>query len=79
MKLTIRLSSTSVKVVYVDPKDPLHTLLKLLNITDKKTVFICNGIAHCMGSIETFEEIKLPEEAKIFVSNQGLATFLILN
>lgn len=78
MKLTIRLSSTNVKVVNVKPNDPLYILLNLLNITDKKTVFICNGIAHCMGSIETFEEINLPDEAKIFVSNQGLATFLIL-
>ena len=76
MRLTCKLGTRNVKVVEVQITDALYTLLGKLNITDKATKFIFKGIAYGMGSIQTFEEIGLINDARITVNNQAIAGFL---
>lgn len=82
MKLTCKLGTKNIKVVEVQPSDPLYILLKKLNITDKSTKFIFNGQTRSMSSIETFEEIGLTYDTRINVNNQGISgkkKILIIN
>lgn len=73
MKLTCKLGTNNIRVVEVNPSDPLHILLKKLKISDKGTKFIFNGITRSMSSIETFEEIGLTYDTRITVNNQGIS------
>lgn len=73
MKLTCKMGTKNIKVVEVQPSDPLYVLLQKLKITDKKTKFIYKGITYSMGSIETFSEIGLTTDERINVSNQAIA------
>lgn len=77
IKLDVRIGTNNVKTVYVNPDDQLNVLMGKLGITDKKTVFLQNGISHCIASIETFREIELVREGRIFLTNQALATSLL--
>ena len=67
------MGTKNIKVVEVQPSDPLYVLLQKLKITDKKTKFIYKGITYSMGSIETFSEIGLTTDERINVSNQAIA------
>ena len=73
MKITCKLGPNNTKVVEVSPDDHLYVLLNKLNITDKTTKFIFKGMAYGMGSIETFREIGLTYDARIFVNNQAIS------
>ncbi len=75
MRLTCKMGSRNVKVVEVQPNDALFTLLCKLNISDKNTKFLFNGITYSMGSIQTFQEIGLTSDARITVNNQAIAGF----
>ena len=75
MRLTCKMGSRNVKVVEVQPNDALFTLLCKLNISDKNTKFIFNGITYSMSSIQTFKEIGLTSDARIAVNNQAIAGF----
>jgi hypothetical protein len=77
IKLDVRIGTNNIKTVYVNPDDQLNVLMGKLGITDKKTMFLQNGISHCIGSIETFREIELVREGRIFLTNQALATSLL--
>ena len=48
-------------------------LLNKLNITDKTTEFSYKGKTYCMNSIQTFQEIGLTHDARIFTINQALS------
>lgn len=54
MRLTCKMGSRNVKVVEVQSTDALYVLLNKLNISDKNTKFIFNGITYSMGSIQSF-------------------------
>ena len=73
MRLTCKLGTKNIKVVEVQPFEELHILLKRLNISDKNTKFIFNGVTYSMGSIQTFQEIGLTYDARIAVNNQAIA------
>ncbi len=73
MKLTCKLGTNNTRVVEVQPYEELHILLKKLNISDKNTKFIFNGITYSMGSIQTFQEIGLTYDARIAINNQAIA------
>jgi len=75
MRLTCKIGTKNIKVVEVQPYEPLHILLKKLNIEDKNTKFIFNGITYSMSSILTFQEIGLTGDARIAINNQGIAGF----
>lgn len=75
MRLTCKMGSRNVKVVEVQPNDALLTLLCKLNISDKNTKFIFNGITYSMSSIQTFKEIGLTSDARITINNQAIAGF----
>ena len=47
--------------------------MKKLNITDKITKFIYKGVQYTIGSIQTFREINLTANAKIFMHNRAIA------
>ena len=68
--MTFKLSKGNIKVVEVSPNDPLCVLLTKLNINDKTTKFIYKGISYSLGSLQTFKEIGLTCDARIFVNNQ---------
>jgi hypothetical protein len=69
------MGSRNVKVVDVQLSDPLFVLLTKLNIQDKNTKFIFNGITYSMGSIQTFKEIGLMNDERITINNQAIAGF----
>jgi hypothetical protein len=69
------MGSRNVKVVDVEANEALFVLLNKLNITDKNTKFIFNGITYSMGSIQTFQEIGLTSDARITINNQAIAGF----
>ena len=73
MKITCKLGPNNIRIVEVSPDDHLYVLLNKLNITDKKTKFIFEGMAYNMASIQTFQEIGLTYDTRIFVSNQAIA------
>ena len=73
MRITCKLGARNIKVVEVSPDDPLHILLKKLNICDKNTKFIFNGVTYSMGSIQTFREIGIMQDCRIAVNNQTIA------
>ena len=73
MKITFKLSKGNIKVVEVSLNDPLYILLDKLNITDKATKFVFEGVTYCIASIQTFQEIGLTYDTRIFVSNQAIA------
>ena len=75
MRLTCKMGSRNVKVVEVQANDALFTLLSRLNISDKNTKFIFNGITYSMGSIQTFKEIGLMNDERITINNQAIAGF----
>ena len=75
MRLTCKMGSRNVKVVEVQANDALFTLLSKLNISDKNTKFIFNGITYSMGSIQTFKEIGLMNDERITINNQAIAGF----
>jgi len=70
------MGTKNIKVVEVQPDDYLYILLKKLNISDKNTKFIFNGVTYSMGSIQTFREIGLTRDARIAVNNQAIAGFI---
>jgi hypothetical protein len=69
------MGTRNIRVVDVQPYESLYILLRKLNIEDKNTKFIFNGITYSMGSIQTFQEIGLTGDARIAVNNQGIAGF----
>lgn len=73
MRLTCKLGTKNIKVVEVQPNEALYILLNKLNISDKNTKFIFNGIAYQMASIQTFAEIGLTCDTRIAVNNQAIA------
>ena len=73
MKITCKLGSNNTKVVEVSPDDHLYVLLNKLNITDKTTKFIFKGMAYNMGCIQTFREIGLTCDDRIFIYNTALS------
>lgn len=75
MRLTCKMGSRNVKVVEVQANDAIFTLLCKLNISDKNTKFIFNGITYSMGSIQSFKEIGLTSDARITINNQAIAGF----
>lgn len=75
MRLTCKMGSRNVKVVEVQPNDALFTLLCKLNISDKNTKFLFNGMTYSMSSIQTFQEIGLTSDARITINNQAIAGF----
>ena len=75
MRLTCKMGSRNVKVVDVQLSEPLFVLLTKLNIQDKNTKFIFNGITYSMGSIQTFKEIGLMNDERITINNQAIAGF----
>ncbi len=75
MRITCKMGTKNIKVVEVQPNDYLYILLKKLNISDKNTKFIFNGLTYCMGSLQTFSEIGLTSDARIAVySNNSEST-----
>lgn len=72
MKITCKLG-TKTKVVEVSPNDPLHILLKKLQITDKYTTFIFNGTTYSIFSILTFKEIGIYSDSRIIMGGQGIS------
>ena len=73
MRLTCKLGTKNIKVVEVQPNEEIHVLLNKLNISDKRTKFIFNGITYSMASILTFAEIGLTCDARIALNNQAIA------
>jgi len=76
MRLTCKLGTKNIRVIEVQITDALYILLGKLNITAKSTKFIFKGMAYSMGSIQTFQEIGLTNDARITVNNQAIAGFL---
>lgn len=59
------------KTVIVFPHEPLYRLLDLLKITDKSINFTFNDIIYPIASIQTFEEIGITSDSKIFLIGQN--------
>ena len=73
MKITCKLDTKTTKIVEVSPNDPLHILLKKLQITDKYTKFIFNGTTYSIFSILTFKEIGIYSDSRIIMGGQGIS------
>jgi len=73
MRITCKLGSGNFKVVEVSPDDRLYILIKKLNICDKNTKFLFNGVTYSMGSIQTFREIGIMQDCRIIVYNQAIS------
>ena len=70
IKIYCRMGINKIKPVEVYPQDSLSVLKQKLDIVDKHTKFIYNGITYSMSSMETFEEIGIIDRAILFVNNQ---------
>lgn len=72
VKLKVRFGTSNTKIIFINPKERLYSLLEMLCIQDKLTKFIFNGETYCMGTILTFEEIGLTSDSNIYVINEAL-------
>ena len=66
-------SVINTKTVFVNPSDYLYILLEKLGITDKNKKFIYKGETYCIGTIITFEEIGIVNDAIIFLINEAIS------
>jgi hypothetical protein len=74
IKLTCKLDPRNIiKIVSVDTSSPIYVLLDKLKISDKKTKFIFKGVAYCISSIFTFEDIGLIKDCRIFFCNEAIS------
>lgn len=73
VKLRCKLGTNNIKVVEVDPSDPLYVLLQKLKISDKHSKFLFKGVPYSMGSIQTFEEIGLTFDTGINITSPAIA------
>ena len=71
--IDFKIGTSGDRRVTVYPDDPFYVLMKKLNITDKNTKFIYNGVQYTIGSIQTFREINLTSNAKIYMNNAAIA------
>ena len=69
MRLTCKLGTRNIKIVEVDPDDHIYKLMNLLNLS-KDTKFIFNGRMYDIWKEQTFREIGLMDDARIFIFNQ---------
>lgn len=76
MKLIIKAKTK--REINVSEKQQVCDLFKILNITDKKAKFICNGFTFAMAQFATFEELGIKEGNTLYVSYQGLSANFIL-
>lgn len=72
MKITCKLG-TKTKVVEVSPNDPLHILLKKLQITNKDANLNFHGTTYSIYCNFTFKEIGIYSDSRIFISDQGIS------
>ena len=73
VKLRCKLGTNNIKVVEVDPSDPLYVLLQKLKISDKHSKFLFKGVSYSMGSIQTFGEIGITSDERIIILSQAIA------
>ena len=73
MRIKCVLGFRNFKFVDVNPDDPIYTLLKKLNISDKHAKFIFEGETYTLYSILTFREIGMNSDSRIFINNQGIS------
>ena len=83
IRLNVKCSTSVKKTIFVNPEEPISSLLERLNMYDKKydkkTKFIFNGETYAMYSTDTFEEIGLTSDSIIYVNNQGLGPDYIID
>ena len=74
IRLTCKLGSRQVRAVSVYSKDPICVLMNKLNLTDKGLKFVFNGVTYSVNDhFQTFEEIGLDDNMRIFFVHQALA------
>ena len=79
IRLKVKLGTSNTKIIFINPEEPISSLLKKLNICDKKTKFIFNGETYSMFSTLTFKEIGLTSDSNIYVNNKGLGPDYIID
>jgi len=67
------------KDVEVFINDPLFVLLKKLNIDNKNTNFIYNGLQYSLSSIQTFDEIGLRKDTEIAIDNCASPGYVLMS
>ena len=71
--LTCKTRAKNPKIVTVDTEEQVSVLAKLLNITDIKTKFICNGVTYQVWGAYTFNQIGIKSNSIIFINNAGMS------
>ena len=66
MRLICKLGTRIAKIVEVDPDDHIYKLMNLLNLS-KDTKFIFNGMTYSILQEQTFREIGLMDNDRIFI------------
>ena len=72
VKLRCKLGTNNIKVIEVNPSDPLNILLQKLNISDKHSIISFKTIPYSIRSIQTFREIGITFDTKIHIMNQAI-------
>ena len=72
MRLICKLGTRIAKIVEVDPDDHIYKLMNLLNLS-KDTKFMFCGMSYHIWEEQTFREIGLMDNAKIFINKQSIA------
>lgn len=73
MRIHCKMSTSTTKMVNVEPSDKLSVLQTKLGITDKKTKFIYNEETYSVSQDMTFYEIGMVDNSHIYVNNQGIS------
>lgn len=71
--LTCKTRARNPKIVFVDTEQQVCVLASLLNITDIKTKFICNGETYSIYGSYTFKQIGITSNQIIYVNNQAMS------
>ena len=71
IKLILRMGNKE-RIAFVYPYDRLSILSEILNIKDKSTKFLYNSMTYRIFSIQTFEEIGITQDSRLFIVNQAI-------
>ena len=73
INLRCKFGTNDVKTVKVNPSDRIYNLLNKLDINDESAKFIFNGMTYSLGSNQTFSEIGLKDNNRIYITQQRIS------
>ena len=68
-----KFGTNDVKTVKVNPSDRIYNLLNKLDINDESAKFIFNGMTYSLASNQTFSEIGLKDNNRIYITQQRIS------